>query len=122
MVSSASTWGMPGHCRLMMRWVHADSLREPRDLFGHVIGRSQDEAIIEQMVESDAEIIIPLGHGLILAPLAVGFVFFLEIRPAPKVSFSAGYHVDGRELFGEIEHFETSEGHVYIGHYRDSIG
>src|SRR5216683_35632 len=68
-------------------------LVQPEDLPGDFIRRSQQEPVADQLVEFDAEIVVALGHHLVLAPLLIGAILRAEVwRAEPDCLVARARH------------------------------
>ena len=59
--------------------VDAETALQDQDLLGHLGRRAEQETVVHQVLEIDAER-VARGHHLVLAPVLIGFVFGFQGR------------------------------------------
>src|SRR5262249_16065828 len=50
------------------------------DLLGNLVGRAEQEAVAGELVKAEREVVVALGHHLVLSPLSVDLVLLLQVR------------------------------------------
>ena len=67
------SWPMHAHHDV----VHTDPLVEGEDLFRHVVGRTDEEAVLEQLLEGLAELVLRIRTRPAQSPGMIGRVFVM---------------------------------------------